>query len=180
MSIRRAAFGSLWVIALVTASGCVTESTEGSTSKFSYELWIPLSIFFGGVVAAPAGWVLRSWSGRVGWGLLVGGPLAALFFAPSMFLERVIVTENGFSSRGGIWGATVSHDVEFKEIRSVRLTSEQSTGRRGRKKTNYYMICEKSDGTSAKVALGNDVAEAAAVRILMILSERGIPIVDQT
>ncbi|HEY1784917.1 MAG TPA: hypothetical protein VGG30_05180, partial [Pirellulales bacterium] len=134
-------------ILLAVVGGCVQESTDGATQTFSYELWLPVCVLLGGIVAAPAGWYLREYSGRLGWALLIGGPIAAIFFAPSLFRDRAIIDDAGFSLRTGIWGLTAVHEVKFDDIKVVRVTAEEVTGRRGRKETKVYMICERKDGT---------------------------------
>ena len=133
---------SLLIVAilLLTLGGCVHEDLDGPTRTFTYELWLPLSVFLGGVLAAPAGLFLRNSSSRFGWGLLLGGPIAALFFAPSLFRDRVVVSDTSLSIRSGIWGLTALHEVKYDDLRGVRIISEQVTGRRGSKRTNYCVL----------------------------------------
>jgi hypothetical protein len=96
----------LIAVTLVATSGCVHESSEGSTRVFSYDLWVSMSVLLGGVIGAPAGWLLRKRFGRFGWALLIVGPLAAVLLGPSLFLERSAIDENGLAVRSGIWGMT--------------------------------------------------------------------------
>jgi hypothetical protein len=167
-------------ILLLGVSGCVHESLDGQTRTFTYDLWVPLSVLMGGLVAVPAGWFLRKTSARFGWGLLVIGPVVAIFFAPSLFRDRAVVDDATFSLRTGIWGLTAVHEVKFEDLKQVRLISEEVRGRRGSKRTNYYLLCERRDGTSAKVPANNKMAKAAAPHFLRRVSERGIPILDET
>ena len=164
---------------ILLTSGCVDESVEGTTQTFTYELWVPLSVLVGGMVAGVAGWFLRDALGRFGWGLLIVGPILAVFFAPSLLLDRVVVSDTSFSQRTGIWGLTSVHDIAYDDLKMVRLTSEETRGRRGRKKTNYYLLCERKDGTEAKVPISNKVTETAAPYFLKRIAELGVPIVDQ-
>jgi hypothetical protein len=167
-------------LAFATLCGCVREEVEGSTHVYRNELWVPFTVLLGGVAAAGVGWFLKKSSARYGWTLLILGPLAALLLAPSLFLDRGTVNDTGFVLRTGILGMTAVHDVKFDDLQMVRITREESRGRRGSKRTNYYMVCERKDGSSAKVPLGNDVAEAAALRFLHVLDEREIPVINQT
>jgi hypothetical protein len=145
----------LAVILVAGIGGCVRETTEGSARVFTYEAWVPLSVLLGGIVAAPAGWFLRGASARFGWALLVMGPVAAVFFAPSLFRDRAAVDDNLFTLRSGIWGLTAVHEVEIDDLKQIRIISEVSRGRRGSKRTNYYLLCERNDGTTAKVPMNN-------------------------
>jgi len=168
------------VFVLAATTGCVRETTDGSARVFSYELWLPLLVLGAGVAAAPIGWVLRKTSGRLGWGLLIVGPLAAIFFAPSLFSERAVVDEEGYTSHGGIWGLTTSHEVRFDDLTLVRITSKEVRGRRGRRKTEYYIVCVRKDGTSEEVPVNNDVTEAATLYFIEKLVDREIPVLNQT
>lgn len=100
----------------------------------------------GGVIAAVAGWFLREITARFGWALLVLGPLGAILGAPSFFRDRVVVDDSKFSMRSGIWGLTSTHEVVYADLQRVRATSEESVGRRGRRKTNYF--CSANERTA--------------------------------
>ena len=167
-------------LVLLGLSGCVREEVDGSTITYSNELWVPLTALVGGIVAAPAGWFLRNKSSRLGWVLMILSPIVAFGIAPSLFLDRAVIDATHFSLRTGIWGLTAVHDVKFSELTLVRLISEESRGRRGSKHTNYYLVCERRDGTSAKVPLGNSVAEAAAPRLIDRARSLNISVVNQT
>lgn len=163
---------------VLLAGGCVHKYESGGEKFFEYELWVPLSVLFGGLAAAPIGWVMRENAGRIAWALLIGGPIAALLFAPSLACDQVVVGKERFHVRTGIWGLTAVHDVEFSQIRQIRITAETSTSRRGRR-TSYYLNCDTASGTE-KVGINNAVTEAAAPAILAEATDRGIPILDQT
>jgi len=168
-------------LALVTIgiSGCVRESTEGTTTYVSYEWWVPATTFLAGVAMAPIGWALRKSIERLAWVLLIAAPIAALGFAPSLFMERSVVDDKSFSVTTGIWGMT-SHKVNFDDINSVRVTSEVTRGRRGRKQTNYYVQCDKKSGGTEKIGINNQVTQKAAVPFLAKVMERNIPVNDMT
>jgi hypothetical protein len=134
----------------------------------------------GGVAAFLVGWKFRTTSARFGWGLLILGPVAAIFFAPSLFRDRATLDDTSFSLRTGIWGLTSVHEVKFDELKQVRIVSEEVRGRRGRRRTNFYLLCERNDGTTAKVPVNNRVAEAAAPHILQSVADHGIEVVDET
>lgn len=165
---------------LLAVCGCVDEGSDGSTQTFAYELWVPLSALLIGIFAALGGWFLRNTSARFGWGLLVVGSIAAIVFAPSLFRDRAVLDEASFSIRTGIWGLTAVHQVEFDGLQKVRITSEEVRGRRGSKRTNFYLLCETNDGDNVKFPINNKVSQAAAPHFLQRVSELGIPILDET
>lgn len=177
---RTISYAGLAALLLLGLGGCVKEDVNGSTITVSNELWVPLVTLVGGIVAAPAGWLLRKKSNRFGWGLLIMSPLVIFGFAPSLFLDRAVVDDTHFSLHTGIWGLTAVHEVKFADLSRIRLISEETTGRRGRKQTNYYLLCERKDGTSAKVPLGNKVAETAALHLIERAKALNVPIVDET
>ena len=170
----------IFAILLLNVAGCIHESSDGPTKTFTYELWVPLSVLLIGVVAVPSGWFLRKENEKLGWGLLVIGSLASILFAPSLFRDRAIVDDSTFSLRTGIWGLTAIHEVKFQNLKQVRIVSEQVSGRRGMKRTNFYFLCERNDGTSVKVPVANNVSQAAAPYFLKRITDLGIPILDET
>jgi hypothetical protein len=177
---RQVSLGCLALFFLGMVSGCVREHTDGPVQSFTYEMWVPLSVFLGGIVAAPVGWLIRNASSRLGWGLLIIGPIAAIFFAPSLFFDRAVIDESKFSVRTGIWGMTSVYEVKFDELVSVSIVSEEVRGRRGSKRTNYFLLCQRGSGISEKIPVNNNVSEAAAPHFLKRVAERGIPVLDET
>lgn len=170
----------LVALCALSLAGCVSESTDGSTRVYSYQLWVPMSVLLGGMVAGPAGWFLRLSSARFGWALMIGGVIAGLGFAPSLFLDKATVSEQQFTQRTGIWGMTAVHTVNVDQLSHVRLTKEERRGRRGRKNTSYFMICHLKDGSQEKVPLGNSVSQTAAGDFLQVVESRNISISDET
>lgn len=171
----RAAAGLL----LAATTGCVRQTAEGGEDVFQYELWVPIALLAAGMAAAPVGWFWRRRSTRQGWALLVIGPVAALAFAPSLYLERTAVDGEGFHIRSGIWGSTAVYDLSFSQIRSLRFMSEERSTRRG-KRTHYFLVCGLTSGGETKVPFNNDVKRAAVPMIVRRASERGISFVDET
>jgi MFS family permease len=164
---------------LLSVTGCVREEVSETTRTFTYGLWVPASLLVGGLAATVAGWFLRQ-SGRWGWILMIGGPIAAIGFAPTMLLDRTVLDEQGIHVTSGIWGMTAKHDVAFADLANVRQIAEESRGRRGRKQTNFFLVCERKDGTSAKLPLGNNLVHAAGRHFLDMASSHGIPYQDDT
>jgi hypothetical protein len=164
---------------LLSVSGCVSESTEGQKLTFTYELWVPLVVFLGGLVAGPAGWFLRNSIQRLGWGLMILCPIAAIGFAPSLLLDKVVVDDSGFYRQSGIWGMTVNN-AKFADLQAIRITIEERRGRRGRKETTMYVVCDLKTGTQEKIPAANDVVRAALPHFVQRARDRGTPVIDQT
>jgi hypothetical protein len=166
------------IILLITwCSGCVRESTVGDHHIFRYEAWVPGVILLAGLVAAAAGWVLRKSNGRYGWILLILGPVAALGFAPSMFLDRVDVGPDGFSRHSGIWGMTSVQDVAFASVSNMQLETREERGRRGRRVERQYLVCNLKSGEKVELPAANDVAREAIPEIARIADSKGIQMI---
>jgi hypothetical protein len=174
--VLRVAFAAILLAGL---SGCVEETVNGTNHIYTHELWGTVSILLSGLAAIPAGWFLREKSNRLGWGLIIAGPIAVIFIAPSLFQERATVDDSGFTLRSGIWGMTV-YDVKFAELQQIRITSEETRGRRGAKRTSYYFLCDHRVGPTVKVPLNNEVARAATPYLMEKLAELKIQVVDET
>jgi hypothetical protein len=166
-------------ILLMGLSGCVKQTQEGNTQVFTYELWAPMIIFsLGFFFALPAGWLLLGIIKRLGWALMIIGPVASLIFAPSMLLDRATVDDQKFTLRTGIWGLNSEYVVNFGEIEKARFTVEKSYSRR-RTYTHHYLWCDKYSGSSVKISLDNPLVEAAKPYFLKKISNRGISVVDE-
>lgn len=164
-------------VVLLGLSGCVRESVEGTTHTYANELWVPLSLFFGGVAGAVGGWFLRKKTDRVAWAMIIGGTLAVLA-SPATYLDRVIVSDSAMNVRVGLWVFSDPIEVEYENLRDVRLIVEESRGRRGRKNHSYFLMCSQKDGETVKIPVNNDVAEAAVQLFVDRISELGIPFVN--
>ncbi len=173
----------LWVsglsLLLVTASGCVQESASSVGTVVSYEWWVYTGTMLGGIVALPAAYAVRAWSGRLCGVLGIAGVLGLFGFGPSLFLEKSIVSSEGFQIQSGLFGTTTV-EMKFADIRGIRLIVEKSRGRRGRTNTSYFMLCQRHSGEAEKVAVNNDVTEAAGVLILVEANKKGIAVSDDT
>lgn len=168
------------LLGFLLLTGCVNERESGDAKIYTIQMWVPLLILIGGIVAVPAGWLLRETSQRLGWGLLILGPIAALGFAPSLFMDKTVVTPNEITVNTGIWGMTAHHNVKYDNLQQVRITSETTRGRRGSKNTSYYLTCDCKDGSNCKLPLGNSCVEKAAVPFLTHCKAREIAVIDET
>jgi hypothetical protein len=156
-------------------TGCVTKSVTESGISVQYHWGIALGALAAGLLAAPLGLVVRSFSTRLSWGLFVLSPVAVLMIAPSAYNEGVTIHADGFEVHSGIWGLTASQAVKFDNVTAVRLTEESTGGRRSRQIEVLYF--DLKEGGSARLPLNNDVKIEAAKEILPLVDERQIPLV---
>lgn len=167
----------LWMMALLCLflAGCVTSTKGENGLRFHFEWWVPIVVLIAGIAFVPIGIAVRSYSSRTGWGLTILGPIAALGFAPSLFMEQVLVHDRGFDVRSGIWGMTANQNVDFDSVTSVRLAQEETGGRRSRQIEVLYF--DKKSGESARFPLNNDLKIEAAKEIITRAGSLGIQMV---
>lgn len=158
-------------------TGCVTEKVDGETTIFTFAWWLPLLILAGGVLAAVVGVLIRQ--NRYGWVLIIGGPIAAIFFAPSLWNDKVTLDQEHFTQRTGIWFMPQQHDIRFADLSGIDLISESRRTRRGRS-TSLYMLCHRTTGEDAKIPINDLMKRGAAASILAEAAAHGVLINDQT
>lgn len=171
---------ALVLCVLAAASGCVKESSDGAEKRFTYESWVPLSIILGGIAVAPVGWLMHRASKKYAWALLIGGPLVAVVFGPGFLSSHVTFNDDRLTCRLSLFtffGSTET--VNFSEVTRVRLTSEETRGRRGRKTTSYYLNFDRTNGEPIKLSADGNLMEAAAKELALRLAKRNIVVIDQ-
>src|SRR5262245_20365249 len=169
----------VWILAGLGSSaiaGCYEKVSENDRLIFSYQIWVPLMVVLGGLAALPVGIVLIVRK-KYFWGyiLAIGGPLAAVVIAPGMFLDRVIVDQEGFYSRHGFWWDSTIHQIRYDELVLVRLVVEEKIGRGGRKNYSYYFDCSFKTRTAERVPLG-DVMRQAIPEIAEQFRKHGVQV----
>lgn len=166
------------LVCLVLLCGCIGRSENGSTVTIGYELWVPLLTFLGGFAATPFGWFARG--NRIGMACLFLGPLVALVFAPSLLNTKAVVREDGFKVTNGIWGMTAGGALNYEDIDSLTMTSEESRGRRGRRKQTTYANFSCNGQEDVKLPVANGVMKEGMAEIIARLTAQGIPVIDRT
>jgi hypothetical protein len=167
------------VAALGGMAGCTVEKVEGNVTTFTFAPWVPALVFLGGVGAIPAGWLLRRWSPRWGWTLLILGPVGLVIVAPGLLLDHVTVDDRHFSLRTGFWFAPTVHEVHFSNLTRIEIVGETQTTRGGQR-TNYYLLCYRKSGGADKVPIGDLMKQGAVIRVLESAKAQGIPIADRS
>jgi hypothetical protein len=156
---------------LVLLSGCYEKSVTGDQSVYKFAWWVGLLVILGGLVAVPLGLAIRNWSGRWGFALIVMGPVLLIFFAPVMYLDRVVVDSTHFEVRYGFWFAPTKHNIRFDDVREMRYVAT-----RGRKnRIQYELVCAMKGGDTRTVSAG-DLVINAVPEILRRAEEKQIPV----
>jgi len=129
----------------------------------------------GCVVGAAVGWVLRGWSARLGWGLVIMCPLLLVGMVPGLATDYVRIDPNGFECRYGFWFAPKQHAVRFDDLREIRWVETERRTRRGGTQIDIDLLCMQKDGRQQKVDVG-DLMKQAVNEILENADARGVPI----
>ena len=149
---------------IMAMSGCVSVSEEVGTETFAYDPCVPPLLFLGGLAAGLIGWKMRE--NRFGRLLIIVCPVAALFAAPSFYLNRTTVTDEGFKTIYGVWGST-EIEAKFDDITHAHLTA------RGKKNDHYWTFRRRS-AEDVELSIADSVTEEAALEIAARLKARGI------
>jgi hypothetical protein len=148
-----------WLIAILLAcAGCIQRTEHGDVSTYGFETWILVGTAVGGVVAAPVGWLLRKRIARLGYALLILGPLVVFLLVPTMWTDRVIVDSNHFERSSAMPGSS-NQSIPFGEVLAMRYHSAvEKSGRRSSRK--YYLDVTRKDGQVQTITLGSLFQEA--------------------
>src|SRR4051812_44631376 len=97
----------VWQLCLMSlvlvAVGCVKESASRNQYTYTFAFWVPIGGVLGGIALAAAGWFVKEKEGRIGWGMVVCGPLMALVSLNQPLLDKVTVTDEQLDAHvGGI------------------------------------------------------------------------------
>jgi hypothetical protein len=146
-------------LACSVSAGCYQKVSENGNLTFSFQPWVALLVGFGGLAAVPVGMLVFRKQRFRGVLLMIIGPLLAVAVAPGLYLDRVIVNQEGFYSRHGFWWSPSVHQIRYEELATVRLVIEEKTGRRG-KTYSYFFDCSLKSGKQERVPLGDIMREA--------------------
>lgn len=165
------------VLVAVLCLGCVQETRSGDSVKYTYQLWVPLTLLLGGIGSSAVGAFLWTIQNRYKWMFIVFG-LIGVVVGPSMFLDYARVDAKGLEIRTGIPYVAAREQVQFDDVQQVRATERVSRGRRGRKTTKYYYEFDLKSGETVAVNIsGNVLRQQARQRIDEQLQARGIQVV---
>ena len=159
-------------------SGCTKESQDGDTTIFTYAAWVSGVVLGGGILGTVVGVLIRKRVERLGWALIIGGPVATFIFAPGLYSDKITVNNDRFTMHTGFWFSPTLHEVQLGEVSQVELTAEKRVGRRGTS-TSYYMQCYRKAGNMEKVPINDLMKQGPLDKVLGIMNGRGIPIVDR-
>lgn len=179
---------SLWSVLLVlvivlgvsTNQEWIHETIEGETHVFKYDSSVLACLGVLGLVCARVLWLLRgSPQGMVSaikmhlaFVGVLGGFISVVFFA--FFVAEV--NSKGFKIHRGLGGLSV-RQVEFANVKRVRLIWERHNEGRSGMVSSYYLLCEKKEGADTKLLVSSDrIMRTVAAQILESVAEYGIPV----
>jgi hypothetical protein len=146
---------------------------RGDVSTYGFETWIVLGVAVGGVVAAPVGWFLRKRIARLGYVLLIVGPIATILVAPMMWTDRVIIDSNHFERSSAMPGSN-NQSLRFDDVLALHYYSKvERSGRRSRRK--HYLDVTRKGGLAQTIELGTLFQEAIG-EILERAAAKGIQV----
>ena len=176
---------------LVLLAGCVSESVSGQRHEFAYSWWVSGELFVvglvltvGGAVATFTGWKFHTSKARGAWIVMIlFGLIVTLGVAPSTFLYRVAVDQNGFSIRSGVWGQSI-RSMKFASFAQIKLISKIRSRGRGGSSTNYFLGCEGKSGSVEELPLHDGVWSFVGTAALPLIkdnaSKHGVAFVNET
>jgi len=153
----------IWIFAgvcCIASAGCYRKVSSSDGLEISFEAWVPVLLALGGLAAVPVGIVLFIRERRfLGVCVAIAGPVIAAAVAPGMFLDRVIVNQEGFYSRHGFWWSPAIHQIRYDELNRVQVGFDVQNSQRGRR-YSYYFDCFFKTGQRERVPLGTLMVEA--------------------
>ncbi len=157
----------------IAMAGCYNKVNQNGIVNVSFQLWVPLSMILGGLVLIPVG-ILLAVQKKYLWGILliIAGPIAAGCVAPGMFLDKVVVSPNEFTSSHGFWWSQTTHRIQYNDLREVRVIVEETRNRRGTSKS-YSFDCVFKDGRTERVPLG-DLMRQAVPEMVAQFNQHGV------
>ena len=169
---------ALICVLLLLSAGCTNKEDIPNGIRVSYQSWVGVVAVAVGLLASIGGWFAKN-TGFRGWIFFIFALLGLLLFSPFGFVDHVTVTDQQISTQWGFWIAPTKHEFRFDDIKSVELTEETKSSRRGTT-TNYYFVFRLNNGNKEKLIASNSLMERATQFIIEQLSLRGVQIVDRT
>lgn len=160
------------LVSMIVIAGCVEHQTKGSESTYRMEAWAIAAVGIGGIAMGVAGWFVRTKIARLGWVMLILGPVCTIFVAPMMYFDVVKVDDQHFERKAGFGGTSESH--RFDDIGSMHYYS-QTTGFGRRRRTNYYLDLGMKSGQTQRVSMGT-LMQAARDEIMSRAQAKGIAV----
>jgi hypothetical protein len=167
-----AAFAGLLSLCLVC--GCYERAAQGNQSVYRFAWWLGPIVIGGGILSVPIGWLLRTWSKKWGFAILCLGPVMLAIVAPAMYSDRVVIDDDHFEAKYGLWFSPTQQSVRFRDLNEIRYVG--IPGRRGR--MNYELRCMTPAGQVIVVPAG-DLVRQTVPEILQKARARRLAVVNE-
>lgn len=171
---RRPVLLILMALGLCVLGGCVDHTTRGTSTIYHYSWWCGPLALVGGLLFVPGGLMLRRWNERLGLAMLFLSPVLLIGVVPGAYLNRVVVDDDHFEVRNGIWFIPERADVKFADASSVRFLERRTL--RGKRK--YELVCVMKSGKEISIEAG-EVEKAAAPEIVLKALIKGVGVGEE-
>jgi hypothetical protein len=161
------------LLALCVVSGCYERATVGNQSIYRFDWWLGPTVIGAGILAVPIGWFVRKRNARWGFVLMVMGPFLLAVVAPAMYSDRVLIDDEHFETRYGLWFKPTEQNIRFDDLQAIRYIAVPA--RRGR--LNYELRCTRKAGGETTVHAG-DLVKNAVPEILARAKAKGIIVLE--
>jgi hypothetical protein len=112
----------------------------------------------------------------LGWWLLVFGPSFAVFYGPTLYAEKILVNQERFTIRSGLWLSPRAESAVFSALSGMELGAEFDSGNRERKREHLTVYYKK--GEIRQFDVSDLMRHGALDRILEVAKGQQIPVTD--
>ena len=160
------------VPALVVVSGCYERVSQGDQSVYRFAWWLGPAVIAAGILGMPVGWFVRKVNKRWGLALMVLSPFLLIGVAPAMYSDRVVVDDQHFEAKYGMWFSPTEQNVRFDNLSEIHFVAVK--GNKGRIK--YELRCITKAGETSVVPAG-DLVKNTVPEILEKAKAKGVNVV---
>lgn len=174
---------SIAIVATLFLSGCYERTAEGPVATYRYAWWLAPTVLAVCAAAIPLGFFI--WKGKAtrqydaakvfGPLLIFTGPAMAFLNVPANYKHSVIVDDEHFETKLGLWFDPEPFNVRFDDLRELQLISVP--GPRGEPSQTLRWITKQ--GSMIEMAASGDVVKHTVAEILERAKARGVTVVDQ-
>jgi hypothetical protein len=167
--------GVLAVASCLLLTGCVSESKAGTGSTFKFDWWIPTLITVVALLLVVGGVLFTVRKKQGAWvAILVG--VVGLLFGPNMFFDRAVIDDDHFELSTGFFFSPTYFNIKWDNVSSIIGSTEEKTGRRGRKSTSFYLNFNLKSGGSEKVPSGDLMKNGPIKKLVEMANAKGIKV----
>jgi len=169
---------------LFLLASCVTEKQVGDDLIYTLKLYVPLGFLVMGIFGLWLGIKRKPSQNSIQqkpekftkkfsrWTLVAGSVLVLVAGVPGAFMDKVRVSEEGFSLKKGFWFAPTQHEIEYSEISKLEVV-EKGTGK-DKSQTLFYTA--RDSGVVRKITVGTVLEYGGLKAITTLARLRGVEV----